>query len=208
MPTDFPAYAFSDIAADPDLGMAHARTEGGLIVTSRNTDPFWRGRLTTKRLEGWQGNNQHADLRAFLSRCVDLHIQVDIVHPRHRVPGAYTLATWPMGGNASLAGLTDLRNIRVAGLPLGLVLKRGDRASIVQGNIVCHRWIAGAVTVSSTTVQAIELTPRLPIGIFTAGATVVLKDPVMRVLIVPGSWDTAEVADPSPISFDVAEAIA
>jgi hypothetical protein len=207
MPVDMPDYAFAQLKLDPDLGIASARSEGGLIVTSRRGDPFWRGRMTTVPLEGDDGNNQHADMRAFLSRCVDLNLSVDFIHPRHRVPSAYTLATWPMAGDGAVVSVTDLRHIVVSGLDEDLVLRRGDRLSIVQGSVVVHRWIGAGVIVTSDTSQTVELTPRLPIGLVEAAATVLLKDPIMRLRVVPDSWDATEVPDQAPISFDVDEAL-
>lgn len=208
MPVDFPAYAFSGIGVQPELGVAYARSEGGLVVTSRKTDPYWRGRLTTIRLEPWGEMNRYADMLAFLSRCVDLNILVDIVHPRHRLPRAYSASTWPMTGDAELTSVTDLRHIVVADLTMGLILKRGDRISVVQGDLISHRWIAADVVVASTTAQTLELTPRLPIGVFVAGAAVVLENPPMRVRIVPGSWEADEVSEPAAISFEVEESLA
>lgn len=207
MPVDMPSYGWQSIGVDPDLGINHARTEGGLIVTSRRSDPFWAGRMTTGPLGGTAGNNEHADFRAFLSRCADKHLRVDFVHPRHRTPSAYSAATWPMVGNGALVSLTDLRTIVVSGLTVGLVLKRGDRLSLGQGELIAHRWLAADVTVTSALAQSIELTPRLPTGVFVAGATVTLKDPKMRLMIVPGSWDDEEAYEPTPIGFDVMESL-
>jgi len=208
MPVEMPAYAFSGISVHPELGVASARSEGGLIITSRKSDPYWRGRMTTVRLQPWGGDNKYADMLAFLSRCVDLNLLVDIVHPRHRLPRAYSAATWPMVGNAELTNVTDLRHIVVSGLSMALLLKRGDRVSIVQDDLIAHRWIATDTTVSSILAQTLELTPRLPIGVFAAGAAVVLENPKLRVRIVPGSWDADEVSQPSAISFEVEEALA
>lgn len=208
MPIDLPAYALTGIAAAPDLGIASAQSEGGLVVTSRQSDPFWRGRFTTRPLEGWQGNNEHADLLAFLINAADLNLRVDIVHPRHRYPSAYTEATWPMSGDGMLEDVTDLRTIVVSGLEGGLILRRGDRLSIVQDALIAHRWIAAGTTVASEIAQELTLTPRLPLGIFAEGASVVLENPKMRVMIVPGSWDATEAGNPTPISFDVMESLA
>ena len=206
MPVYMPAYGFTGIGPLPDIGVASARTEGGLVITSRNSDPFWKGTMSTRRLSGL-GTNEYADFVAFLSRCVDLNLRVDFVHPLHRLPSAYNDATWPMIGDAALADVVDLRTIRLSGLPVGLTLRRGDRLSIMQGDLIGHRWIASPLTVSSTIAQDIEITPRLPLGVFAPGAAVALKDPKMRFMIVPGSWDTTEARDGTPVSFEVAEAL-
>lgn len=207
MPVDMPAYAFTTLGVQAALGVTVARSEGGLVVTSRQGDPFWSGPMTTRPLQGWKGNNEYADFLAFLTDCVDRHLRVDFVHPRHRLPSAYTAETWPMGGNADLVDTPDLRAVTLSGLALGLILKRGDRLSILQDDIVVHRWIAADTVVSSTTSQHLPLTPRLPIGVLAPSATVVLEDPKMRFMVVAGSWNTEEVANPAPITFDVMEAL-
>lgn len=207
MPVDMPAYAFTEIGASPDLGIASARSEGGLVITSRSADPYWRGPMTTRPLQPLGLRNEHADFRAFLSTCVDQNLRVDFVHPIHRLPHGYIDATWPMAGNAELVSVPNLRTIVLRDLVEGMTLQRGDRLSIVQGDIVCHRWIAADLTVTSAITQAVEVTPRLPIGVVAAGATVLLKNPKMRFMIVPGTWDDKEVAEASPISFEIMEAL-
>ena len=49
--------------------------------------------------------------------------------------------------------------------------------------------------------------PLALIGVLAAGATVMLKDPIMRFMIVPGSWDDKEVPNAAPITFEVMEAL-
>ena len=207
MPINLPDYAFTSIDVDTDLGTKFARSEGGLIITSRRSDPFWAGPMTTQPLTGWHDDNQHAAFRAFLTDCVDRNMRVDFIHPRHRLPGAYSLDTWPMAGDARLVSVPNLRTILVADLVVGMILRQGDRISITQGDVVVHRWIASDTLVSSTLSQALPLTPRLPIGVLEADAVVVLKDPKMRFMIVPGSWKADEVANPTPITFEVSESL-
>ncbi len=208
MPVPFPAYAGSaKIGVLPDLGVASARSEGGLVVTSRKSDPFWSGSLTTIKLEPWQGGNRHAQFLAFLSRCVDLNLRVDWVPPRHRLPGAYTAQTWPLIGDCSLVDVPDQRTLRVGGMQAGLVLSAGDRVAVLQGDSVVHRWVAEDVIVSSAIAQNIAVTPRLPIGLLAPAAVVKLKDPVLRFMVEPGSWDTHEASEPTAITFSVMEAV-
>jgi hypothetical protein len=207
VPVDLPISAFSSLALEPDLGINSARSEGGLIVTSRRTDPWWSGTITTGDLDP-RGDNERADFIAWLTWAVDLNMRVDMVHPRHRYPRSYTAQTWPMIGNAQLVAVPNLRTILVSGLPVGLVLKRSDRLSITQGDIICHRWIAQDVVVGSAISQSLTVTPRLPIGVLVPGAAVVLKDPKLRFMIVAGSWrDSAEAYGPTPVTFSVEEAL-
>src|SRR5690606_14519949 len=161
------------------------------VITSRNSDPFWRGTMTTKRLNVWGENNEHADFLAWLVWAVDRNMRVDFVHPRHRLPRGYSSDTWPMTGNGSLIGTPDMRTLNVSGVPDGVQLKRGDRISVEQDDIIVHRWIAADTLVESTINQAIAVTPRLPIGVLAPAAIVVLKDPKLRFMIVPGSISAA-----------------
>ncbi|MBI4046575.1 MAG: hypothetical protein HY371_07135 [Devosia nanyangense] len=134
-------------------------------------------------------------------------MRVDFVHPRHRFPHAYDAASWPMAGNAELVSVPNLRTIVLRDLVEGMTLQRGDRLSIVQGDLVGHRWIAADLVVGSAISQAIPVTPRLPIGVFAAGAVVMLKDPKMRFMIVPGSWDDREVPGAASVTCEIMEAL-
>lgn len=207
MSTNMPGYAFTDLDLAPELGTTHARTQGGLVVTSRNADPFWRGTMTTKRLNVWGSNNEHADFLAWLIWAVDNNMRVDFVHPRHRVPRNYSVENWPMPGNGSLVATPDMRTLSVSGIPIGVKLKRGDRVSVGQGDIIVHRWIAADTLVESAINQNVPVTPRLPIGILAPAASVLLKDPKLRFMIVPRSISAAEEGDLSSISFEVMEAL-
>jgi hypothetical protein len=211
MAETFPAYSLTNLQLDPDLGITVARSEGGMIVTSRRADPSWTGQMTTRPLAA-DPINEHADFRAFLSRCADLNLSIDFVHPRHVVPRSYTIATWPLVTDCSLVSISDLNHIVVSGLTVGVQLKRGDRLSLQQTNVdstvsIAHRWVAVDVTSASATAQAIEVTPRLPMGVFAASATVKFKNPPVRLRVIPGSWDDAEAGGPTAISFQVSEAL-
>ena len=146
-------------------------------------------------------------MMAFLSDCVEMNRRVDFVHPMHQLPMSYTESTFPMVGNGQLVSVTNLRTVVIRDMPIGLILKRGDRLSIMQGEIIAHRWISAPVVVGSVLAQSVSITPRLPFGVFAPGAVVAIKNPKMRVMIVPGSWDANEVAEASPITFEVAESL-
>lgn len=199
-----PAYGFAAIDLGPDLGISSGRSEGGLIITSRRGDPYVTGKLTTRELKP----AQFADYHAFLLDAVDRLQRLDIINPRYRLPRAYTNATWPLTGDASLAGVTNLRTISVAGLHLGMQMKRGDRLCIIQSNSVSYRWLSADLVVASATTQAISISPRLPMGVFSPGAVVRFKDPFARVAVVPDSIEAAMSSDYlTSISFSVEEAL-
>jgi len=107
---------------------------------------------------------------------------------------------------------TDLRSIAVAGLVVGMTLKRGDRLCLIQGSgddeLVCYRWLAADVTVASTIAQALLVAPRLPIGIFAEDAIVRFKDPFCRLAVVPGTLSNALSDDYlTTLAFEVEEAL-
>ncbi len=208
MPVDLPLNAFTSLDLAPDLGVIAARSEGGLVITSRRFDPYWRGIFTTGPLDP-RGDNERADFLAWLVWAADLNMRIDLVHPRHRYPSAYTATTWPMVGDGSLVSTPDMRTLNISGVPVGTLLRRRDRVSVIQDDIIVHRWIAADVEVASEISQSIPVTPRIPIGVLAPGATVVLENPKMRFAIVPGSWDDsqAEVYGPSPIAFEMMEAL-
>lgn len=203
MAETFPVTGFSRIGVRIRSGVVTARTTGGLLVTGRRHEPHWAGPFTTGPLEP----AEWSALAAFLEDCVDRNLRVDFVHPRHAVPRAYTPASWPMIGDAELEAVTDLRTIVVSGLALGLNLRRGDRLSLMQGELVCHRKMAADVVVSSITAQTLALTPRIPMGIFAAGAAVRLRNPPLRLAIVPDSSRDEEVFAQTPMTFETEEAL-
>lgn len=203
MAETFPLSGFERIGLRVQSGLATKRDRGGLLLTSRRYEAYWAGSFTTDKLlpGAW------ADLVAFLDTCVSRNLRVDFVHPRHAVPRAYTAATWPLGGDQALVSVTNRYQVVVSGLQVGMTLKRGDRLSFLQSGSVCYRRLTADVVVSSTTAQSLAIEPRLPLGVFTAGAAVRFRNPPVRLAIVPDSYDADEVYAPSPISFDTQEAL-
>ena len=200
----FPWAGFESIGVRIRSGIAMSRDRGGLLLTRRQVEPHWAGSLTTGKLTV----AEHVDGVAFLVDCVDRNLRVDFIHPRFRVPRSYTLASWPLVSDPLLVSVTNGRQIVVSGLQVGMSLKRGDRFTLMQGELRCHRQLAADVVVASTTNQTITLTPRMPLGLFAAGAAVRFKDPMLRLGIVPDSFTTEEVYQQTPLSFETQEALA
>jgi hypothetical protein len=203
-----PAYGFAAIDLGPELGISAGRSEGGLVITSRRGDPYVTGKLTTRELKP----AQFADFHAFLLDAADRVERVDIVNPRFRLPRAYSNGTWPLASDPALAAVTNLRTISVAGLQVGMQLKRGDRLCLIQSvggsEVVSYRWLSADCAVASALTQALSITPRLPIGVFSAGAAVRFKDPFARVTVIADSIEAAITSDSlAAISFEVEEAL-
>lgn len=203
MAETFPFPFFERIGLRIQPGIAHKRDRGGMLITQRRLEPYWAGQFTTDKLApaAW------ADLIAFLDNCVDRNLRVDFVHPRFALPRAFTEATWPLFADPLLVSITHGREIVVSGLQAGMQLKRGDRLSLMQGELRCYRSLAADVLVSSSISQALPLTPRMPLGLFAAGAAVRFKAPPVRLAIVPGSYQDDEVARQFPVTFETEEAL-
>jgi hypothetical protein len=195
--------AFSRILLKVSSGLAFGRDRDVLLLNARKHEPHWIGSFQTGDLDP----DEYADFSAFLTDLVDTNGRVDFVHPRFAVPRAYTQTTWPVAEDAELVAVTDLRHIVVSGLAVGTILKRGDRLTVIQGELRCYRSIAQDVVVSSAIAQTLRLSPRLPLGVFAAGAAVRFKLPPIRLAVVPDSYEPDETSRPSPISFDVMEAL-
>lgn len=203
MAETFPISGFERIGLQVVSGIKSVRTRGGLVITGRAVEPRWTGRFTTDKLD----IDEWRDLAAFLTDCVDRNLRVDFIHPRHVVPAGYTLESWPVLVDPVLVSVTNRRLIIASGLTLGVVLQRGVRVSLMQSGLICHRMIAADTVVTSTVAQALPLTPRLPIGVFTADALVRFKQPPIRLAIVPDSYVLDEEFNQTPISFDTEEAL-
>jgi hypothetical protein len=200
-----PQMGWAGIHLDTPSGLSFRREKGGLLINKRNAEPHWEGWFRSGDLDF----GAYADLSTFLTDVVEMNDRIDFVHPRYALPRSYTLANWPMANDAELVALTNLRTIVVAGLIVGMTLLRGDRFAIRQaGDLVGYRKIASDVVVTSSLAQTLPLTPRLPFNVFAAGASVRFKNPAARLAIVPDSWDADEQSGPSPLKFDVTEALA
>lgn len=204
MPAEtFPIPGFERIGLRVVSGVVTARDRGGMIVTGRRAEPRWAGPFTTDKLS----RNEWADLFALLDDCVDRNLRVDFIHPLYAVPRSYTLDTWPLAADPVLVSATDRRHIMVSGLTVGLMLKRGDRLTLMQDDLRCYRKIAVDTVVTSAIAQTLQLTPRIPSGLFAAGSIVRLKNPPIRLAIVPDSYAQDEEYSPTPVTFETEEAL-
>lgn len=187
----------------PVSGVSFARSEGGLMITSRHMEPYWAGTMTTPVLSV----HDRKSWLAWLEDCVDLNRRVDFVHPYYALPAGFEDATWQMVGDGGLVEVTNRRSVKVSGLYVGDFLPFGTRFTIMQGELRCYRRLAADVTVTSSISQPLPVGPRLPLGIFAAGAAVRFKNPMCRLMVVPDSWEADEDIELLPLSFDVSESL-
>lgn len=203
MAETFPLAGFERIGLRVVSGVVTRRDLGGMLITRRKFEPYWAGPFTTDKLRpaAW------SDLVAFLDSCVERNLRVDFIHPRHAVPRDYTVASWPLALDPALVSVTHGREIVVSGLEVGMTLKRGDRLTLMQGELRCYRRLPADVTVASAIAQALPIGPRLPLGVFTAGAGVRFLNPPVRLAIVPDSYQDDEIYQPTAITFETEEAL-
>lgn len=200
----FPS-GLSSIEFAPFFPVEEARDDAGNVWETRDADPYWQGRGTTgklnfDRLQDWEGFM----LEAMLNRTV-----IEFIDPIFRTPAHYRGGVLPGGfsGVGQVVNLTDPLNPVVQGLPVGMILKRGDRVGFADSsNKTCHVMSAPLV-VSSNTAQALPLVPPVLPNVFGPGDDVVLLDPVLRLNIEPNSWSVPRRARVDAIgTFSVIEA--
>lgn len=201
----FPS-GLNTIEFTPFFPVSEARDDAGNVWETREADPYWKGRGTTgklnhDRLQAWEAFM----LDAMLSRRT-----IEFVDPIYRIPAAYrSIGVLPFGfsGTGSLVDLEDPAAPIVANLPIGLVLRRGDRIGFADAdNKTCHL-VNADLTVDSISTQAIAVVPPVLPNVFEAGADVVLLNPVLRLNIEPNSWSVPRRARVDAIgTFAVIEA--
>lgn len=195
MATPVPSsFELAQLSAPESSGLGFSRSEGGLIITSRHSEPYLAGTMVTRP----QVQDEFDDLEAFLFGAVQYSRRLDFIHPKHLIPRSYSateFAALGWSGNANVSAWPDLHTAVVSGMPVGLVLKRGDRMSITEGTKNSLKMIDQDVIVSSVISQTIALSSRVPIGVFTVAAIVHFQNPVLRFMVVPDSIDNKLLAD-------------
>ena len=200
---NFPS-GLSAIEFAPFLPTEQARDDGGNIWQTFDADPYWQGRATTgklnaDRLQAWDVFM----LEAMLNRTT-----IEFVDPQFRIPSAYRNGL-PGGfdGTGIIMNLDDPLNPVIAGLPVGLVLRRGDRLGVFDAqNKTCHM-ITSNFTVASNSAQVVPVLPAILDNVFTEADEVTLLDPVIRLNIEPNSWSVPRRARQDAIgTFSVIEA--
>lgn len=200
----FPDNDFMEINISLQHTIFSSKTRGGLVAQVRVADPFWVGDMTTVPY----GLNEKKDIQlweSFLQDCIDRNLSIDFVNPMYPCPVSYTVANFPGSQTGTITAFPSGRTLTVTGLATGLILKRGDRLSIEQGNRIMHYMIAADQTLGASP-QTITITPRLRTGLFTTGAIVRLVGAKMRLRISPNTVTMPlRGGDAVAISFSVYE---
>jgi hypothetical protein len=182
-----------------------ARSDGGFRWETESADPYWAGKgstskLNADRLQDWEG---------FAADAVSRRQVIDFVDPVYFFPAAYRVAGLPGGfsGTGTLVSLVDPSSPTFAGLPLGLVLRRGDRLNLGSGGKRSYHRLRADVTVTSISAQALPIAPFVLGNMLSAGAILNLVNPSVRLMLVANSWSAPRAAKQLTIgSFAVEEA--
>lgn len=198
-----PFNGFEEIELSLEHYIYTSNSQGGYSTEIRYAEPLWRGSLTSTVMD----QQEFQEAEEFINEASERMLAFDLVHPLFLCPRSYTVSTTPGGGTASVVGISDLTAPHISGFTNGLLLKKGDRVSVEEGDYVSYRVIASDVTVSSTTDQTINIRPRLPVGRFTTAATLRYLNPKVRLRVVPNTWSVGlQGGQPIQGSFDVIEA--
>lgn len=199
-----PSTSFEYLELEPDHLIYSTQSRGGYTSEVTFGDPTWGGSMRTtplseRQLRAWE---------AFISEATQRMLAFELVHPLRLTPLEYSYDSLPFSGTAAMVNIDDLNSPRLSGLPVGLQLRRGDRVQFTEGDHTAYRMVRSDVLVSSVLDQAVPVTPRLPLGMFTTAASAVFKDPKMRLRVTKNSWSAPLTAgQPTRGTFDVYEAI-
>lgn len=192
----------------PNFNILDARTDSGFTWQTEDEDPYWlgsgsTGKLNHIRLGDWEG---------FIAEAIGKTLVLDLVDPIFNIPSAYRAAgVLPGGWNgiAEVDNLDDAWAPRIDGMPAGLVVRRGDRIGLAQGDYKSCHVVTKPIAAATALNQVVEIAPPLLPNVFAVGAQIVLLNPVVRMHIVPGSWKAPRVAQQDTIgSFSLKEATA
>ncbi|WP_284777066.1 hypothetical protein [Agrobacterium sp. lyk4-40-TYG-31] len=154
------------------------------ISFMETSDPFWQVSMRVVALS----NAERQKLEAFISRCRDGMVTV-LYTPKHVcLPQAYwgnptAPAILDTGVLASISG----NQLTVSSVTNGLKLMEGDLIGFSQGDYNTIVRVVQDATAAGGAIT-IKAEPFLP-SYITAGATVVFKNPVMNMRLVPDSYD-------------------
>ncbi len=148
------------------------------------SDPYWQVTMRVLALS----NADRQRLEAFISRCRDGMVTV-LYTPKHVcLPQAYWgNPTAPaILDNGVLAAISG-NQLTINSVTTGLKLTDGDLIGLTQGDYnLIVRVVQGATAASGSITIKVE--PFVP-SYITTGATVVFKNPVMNMRLVPDSYE-------------------
>lgn len=189
----------------PNWVREQARDQGGNSWETEEADPYWAGRLTTSKLS----HDRLQDWEGFINLVVRDRLAISFVDPIYYIPAAYRGIGLPggWGGSGTIVELSDGTMPVLAGLPVGLQLKRGDRLNLFNDDNRRYHMLAADLLVSSATEQAVPITPAALPNVFAPGDNFTVSNPSLMLNVVANSWRVTRVPRQLPTgSFQVEEA--
>jgi hypothetical protein len=183
--TTFPA-GLSALELDIRWVRGNARDDAGASWETEDADPYWTGRLSTSKLN----DDRLQDWEGFVSDAVAARLEIEFIDPIYRIPAAYRTTGLPgaYAGTGVIVNVTNPAAPVFSGLPLGLVLRRGDRLNLVDGARSSYHRLRADVTVASGAAQALPIVPYALDHVFGPGDGLLLLDPKVKLNIVANSW--------------------
>ena len=169
------------------------------IAFVETSDPYWQVAMRAVSLS----NADRQRLEAFISRCRNGMVTVHYTPKHVCLPRAY----WgnpnaPEIADTGILSSFDGNQLTVSSVTNGLRLLEGDLVGLSKDDYnIIVRVVADATAVGGAI--TIKAEPFVP-SYITAGATVVFKNPVMNMRLVPGSYDCPDDLRPTA-SFQLIE---
>lgn len=162
-------------------------------------DPFWS--WTAKVIK--MSNADRNRLEAFIDRCRGGQVTVHYTPKHVCIPQAY----WGDPNNLAITGNPTLtaingNTITLGTVVVGLKLKAGDLIGLSNGDYNLIVRVANDATATATNLQ-VKIEPFLP-SYITTGSIVRLKNPIMNMRLMPGSFEIGDGFHPEA-SFQLVE---
>lgn len=180
------------------------RTAGGSILTASSGARLWQGSVSLYPMLPAAAEGVRAKLNVLREPGRSLFVR--------QCPASHTAAKMAITGVTIAVLASNGRELRLAGLPQGFVLRAGDPISFAYGSnpirYAYHRIVNDQVVAGATQTPLIEVTPAIRPGA-DVGAPVEISRPFFKAIVVPGSVSAGTAARPfvSGISFDIQQTL-
>lgn len=177
-----------------DVYQSTSGTRGGEVLTAEIAEPKWRmdvalAACTNDDADVFKGRINALVMRGSGGTFLARDVKRD--GPRNDPTGSVI-----SGSSPAVLGLSGRSGIRFTGLPAGYVISVGDRFSVSFGsNPVRYAFMEAAEGVTANgggQTSFIDVTPFVKVGV-TAGMAVTFVNPVVKMMIQPGSFSGGSV---------------
>lgn len=184
---DFMAYLpIGEIRFDAPPQLEMAQTAGGEVFTHELGPMLWRGQITLGKMQAAEARHPEV-LLDLLGPSGRSFWAYDTRYPAPQFDPSGTL----LGASTpTIHSLTNAREMRITGLPVGYKLQRGDYFSFdYAGRRALHRVASVTVTANALGITPVfEVTPMIRPGALV-GAAVTLIQASCKARLLPGQTD-------------------